>query len=204
LCLALTAVRLPAVQSAPRLTLELQDYAALPITADKTNADKWTFMVVGGLSKGPMRFNALLRLIGVVASHADAHSARTRTRWTCEADRLSVGSGKGGVPAHRTRRFFSQAVGALVDWVYKNQPAIEAGELRENPASDPRRTLDFETIRNRASDGSRRVPRNITTYANKCRLELCRNCVRSPQDRRQTPTFTGSYQEAFCGGKSLN
>ena len=26
--------------------------------------DKWTVLVVGGLSKGPMRFNALLRLIG--------------------------------------------------------------------------------------------------------------------------------------------
>ena len=36
-CLALTAAPLPAVQSAPRLTLELEDYAALPITADNTN-----------------------------------------------------------------------------------------------------------------------------------------------------------------------
>ena len=41
-------------------------------------------------------------------------------------------------------------------------------------------------------------------YANKCRSELCRNCVRSPRKRRQTPTFTGSHQDAFCGGKSLN
>jgi hypothetical protein len=41
-----------------------------------------------------------------------------------------------------------------------------------------------------------------------CRLKwkrkLCRNCVRSPRNHRQTPTFTGSHQEAFCGGKSLN
>ena len=29
--------------------------------------DKWTVMVVGGLAKGPMRFNALLRLIGGVS-----------------------------------------------------------------------------------------------------------------------------------------
>ena len=34
--------------------------------------------------------------------------------------------------------------------------------------------------------------------------ELCRNCVRSPRNRRQTATFTGSHREAFCGGKSLN
>jgi len=38
----------------------------------------------------------------------------------------------------------------------------------------------------------------------KCRSELCRNCVRSPRNRRQTPTFTGSHRGAFCGGKSLN
>jgi mono/diheme cytochrome c family protein len=37
LCLALAAAPLPAVQSAPRLTLELEDYAALPITADNTD-----------------------------------------------------------------------------------------------------------------------------------------------------------------------
>jgi mono/diheme cytochrome c family protein len=37
LLLALTAARLLAVQSAPRLTLELEDYAALPITADNTD-----------------------------------------------------------------------------------------------------------------------------------------------------------------------
>jgi hypothetical protein len=51
---------------------------------------------------------------------------------------------------------------------------------------------------------SRHVPRCITTYAKKCRSDLCRNCVRSPRKYPQTPTFTGSHQEAFCGGKSLN
>src|SRR5512145_1313021 len=39
LWLALTAARLPAVQSAPRLALELEDYAALPITAENTDAN---------------------------------------------------------------------------------------------------------------------------------------------------------------------
>jgi glucose/arabinose dehydrogenase/mono/diheme cytochrome c family protein len=37
--LAVTGARLLAVQSAPRLVLELQDYAALPITADNTDAN---------------------------------------------------------------------------------------------------------------------------------------------------------------------
>ena len=35
-------------------------------------------------------------------------------------------------------------------------------------------------------------------------LRMCRNCVRWPRKHPQTPTFTGSHQEAFCGGKSLN
>lgn len=39
LWLALTGARLPAVQSAPRLALELQDHAALPITAENTDAN---------------------------------------------------------------------------------------------------------------------------------------------------------------------
>src|SRR5437762_14135786 len=56
----------------------------------------------------------------------------------------------------------------------------------------------------RAGSSSRHVPRSITAYAKKCRSELCRNCVRSPRKYPQTPTFTGSHQEAFCGGKSLN
>ena len=36
------------------------------------------------------------------------------------------------------------------------------------------------------------------------RSKLCRNCVRPPREYPQTPTFTGSHREAFCGGKSLN
>jgi len=39
LCLVLAAVRVPAVQPSPRLALELQDYAALPITAENTDAN---------------------------------------------------------------------------------------------------------------------------------------------------------------------
>src|SRR5258708_31881323 len=47
------------------------------------------------------------------------------------------------------------------------------------------------------------VPTSNTAYTRKCRSELCRNCVTSPRKHPQTPTFTGSHQEAFCGGKSL-
>jgi hypothetical protein len=41
-----------------------------------------------------------------------------------------------------------------------------------------------------------------TEYATRCRSGLCRNCVTSPRNCPQTPTFTGSHQEAFFGGKS--
>jgi hypothetical protein len=50
----------------------------------------------------------------------------------------------------------------------------------------------------------RPVPTNTAAYADKCRSEPCRNCVRSPRKRRQIPTFTGSRREACCGGKSLS
>ena len=53
-------------------------------------------------------------------------------------------------------------------------------------------------------DCSLDVRTDATAYARKCRSELCRNCVRSPRKHPQTPTFTGSHQEAFCGRKSLN
>jgi hypothetical protein len=43
--------------------------------------------------------------------------------------------------------------------------------------------------------------------AGTCRLKwkrkLCRNCVRSPRNHRQTPTFTSSHRGAFFGVKCL-
>lgn len=51
---------------------------------------------------------------------------------------------------------------------------------------------------------SQTVPTNTAKYANKCRSELCRNCVGSPRNRWPIPTFTGSHREVLGGGKSLN
>ena len=65
------------------------------------------------------------------------------------------------------------------------------------PIADARGTV-------RTQKSFRAVRTNTTTYAGKCRSELCRNCVTSPRNYPQTSTFTGSHQEAFCGGKSLN
>ena len=50
-------------------------------------------------------------------------------------------------------------------------------------------------------EAHRRTSRSTRTSAAQ---ELCRNCVRSPRNRRQISTFTGSHRDAFCGGKSLN
>ena len=50
----------------------------------------------------------------------------------------------------------------------------------------------------------RRVPRNTAEDAEKCDSELCRNCVRSPRNRRQISSLTGSHRDAVCAGNSLN
>jgi hypothetical protein len=82
----------------------------------------------------------------------------------------------------------------LMSWLER----LSTGQV----ASVERPTLAFPLPE--AGWSSRHVPRCITAYAKKCRSELCRNCVRSPRKYPRAPTFTGSHQEAFCGGKSLN
>ena len=73
--------------------------------------DKWTVMVVGGLSKGPMRFNALLRLIGGVS-----HRMLTLTLRGLEHDGLVKRTVYPSVPAkvrftaHGRRQVVDQAV----------------------------------------------------------------------------------------------
>ena len=80
---------------------------------------------------------------------------------------------------------------------YVARPATERAAIATSADSDGL----IKRSRDRSLDTYRK---RITVYAKKCRSELCRNCVRSPRKHPQTPTFTGSHQEAFCGGKSLN
>jgi hypothetical protein len=71
-------------------------------------------MVVGAVSKGPMRFNALMRLIdGVSHRNVDTDVARTRARWSREADGLCFASAEGRVRAHREGRFSAKPLSAL-------------------------------------------------------------------------------------------
>jgi DNA-binding HxlR family transcriptional regulator len=89
--------------------------------------DKWTIMVVGGLSKGPMRFNALLRLIGGVS-----HRMLTLTLRGLEHDGLVKRTVYPSVPAKveyeltDVGRSLIKPLRALSEWVQRNQPAIEA------------------------------------------------------------------------------
>jgi hypothetical protein len=73
------------------------------------------------------------------------------------------------------------------------------------PARDTGRPISSGRVTHGPTESCyRSVPKNTATHPNKSNGELCRNCVRSPRNRRQTRTFTGSHRDAFCGGRSLN
>jgi DNA-binding HxlR family transcriptional regulator len=99
--------------------------------------DKWTVMVVGALSKGPMRFNALLRLIDGVS-----HRMLTLTLRGLERDGLVKRTVYASVPPKV--EYELTAVGAslvkplrsLSEWALKNQPAIEAARDSNNSARE--------------------------------------------------------------------
>lgn len=109
--------------------------------------DKWTIMVVGGLSKGPMRFNALLRLIGGVS-----HRMLTLTLRGLEHDGLVKRTVYPSVPPKVEYELTDvgaslvKPLGALSAWVQKNQPAIEAVRATRTPASATS-TVDAELPR---------------------------------------------------------
>ena len=97
--------------------------------------DKWTVMVVGGLSKGPMRFNALLRLIGGVS-----HRMLTLTLRGLENDGLVKRTVYPSVPAKVEYELTDvgssliKPLSALSEWVQRNQPAIEAARASRKSA----------------------------------------------------------------------
>jgi DNA-binding HxlR family transcriptional regulator len=88
--------------------------------------DKWTVMVVGGLSKGPMRFNALLRLIDGVS-----HRMLTLTLRGLEQDGLVKRTVYPSVPAKveyeltEVGASLVKPLRALSEWAQTHQPQIE-------------------------------------------------------------------------------
>lgn len=97
--------------------------------------DKWTVMVVGGLSKGPMRFNALLRLIGGVS-----HRMLTLTLRGLEQDGLVKRTVYPTVPPKVEYELTEigasliKPLRALAVWAQTNQPAIESARARSKAA----------------------------------------------------------------------
>lgn len=89
--------------------------------------DKWTIMVVGALSKGPMRFNALLRLIEGIS-----HRMLTLTLRGLEQDGLIKRTVYPTVPPKveyqltEVGNSLIEPLNTLSSWAEKNQPTIEA------------------------------------------------------------------------------
>jgi DNA-binding HxlR family transcriptional regulator len=88
--------------------------------------DKWTIMVVGALSEGPMRFNAIMRFVDGVS-----HRMLTITLRGLESDGLVKRTAYATIPPKveyeltKLGRSLIEPLTALSDWVVQNRPAIE-------------------------------------------------------------------------------
>jgi DNA-binding HxlR family transcriptional regulator len=110
-------------------TLASHEYAtcrALGKVLDRIG-DKWTIIVVGNLSKGPMRFNALMRAVGGVS-----HRMLTLTLRGLEEDGLVKRTVFPTVPP-KVEYELTQIGSSLIEplesllaWAEKHQAAIEA------------------------------------------------------------------------------
>jgi DNA-binding HxlR family transcriptional regulator len=93
--------------------------------------DKWTIMVVGALSKGPMRFNAIMRLIGAVS-----HRMLTITLRSLERDGLVKRTAYPTIPPkveYELTKLGRSLIGplkTLASWAQRNQQVIEAARAR--------------------------------------------------------------------------
>jgi DNA-binding HxlR family transcriptional regulator len=88
--------------------------------------DKWTVMVVGNLSKGPSRFNALMRAIGGVS-----HRMLTLTLRGLERDGLVSRTAYATIPPKveyeltDAGRSLIEPLHVLSNWAIENRPVIE-------------------------------------------------------------------------------
>ena len=99
--------------------------------------DKWTVMVVGALSKGPMCFNALLRLIDGMS-----HRMLTMTLQGVKHDGLVKRTVYASVPPKVEYELTAvgaslvKPLSALSEWALKHQPAIEAARGSNRSATE--------------------------------------------------------------------
>ena len=93
--------------------------------------DKWTVMVVGVLSDGPMRFNAIMRAIDGVS-----HRMLTITLRGLESDGLVTRTAYATIPPKveyeltELGRSLKEPLSSLASWVVRNRPAMEAARMR--------------------------------------------------------------------------
>ena len=97
--------------------------------------DKWTVMAVGALSDGPMRFNAILRLIGGVS-----HRMLTLTLRGLERDGLVTRTAYPTIPPRVDYELTAlgqsliEPLKILGTWGLNNQKAMEAARARYDAA----------------------------------------------------------------------
>lgn len=97
--------------------------------------DKWTVMVVGALAEGPMRFNAIMRLIDGVS-----HRMLTLTLRSLERDGLVKRTAYATIPPKveyeltELGRSLIEPLTAIGAWAQRNRPAIEAARARFDAA----------------------------------------------------------------------
>jgi DNA-binding HxlR family transcriptional regulator len=103
---------------------------ALGQTLDRIG-DKWTVMAVGTLSKGPMRFNAMMRTIGGVS-----HRMLTLTLRGLERDGLVKRTAYPTIPPKveyeltELGRSLIEPLKTLASWARQNRPVVEAARAR--------------------------------------------------------------------------
>jgi DNA-binding HxlR family transcriptional regulator len=112
---------------------EKDEYAECRVVLDVLDriGDKWTVMVVGGLADGPMRFNALMRLISGVS-----HRMLTITLRGLERDGLVKRTAYATIPPkveYELTEIGRSLIGplrALAAWAFDNRPTIESARTR--------------------------------------------------------------------------
>ncbi|MBV6791818.1 winged helix-turn-helix transcriptional regulator [Xanthomonas euvesicatoria] len=123
-------MKTPDAASAPCQEHDDENCRALGKILDHVG-DKWTVMVVGVLSKGPARFNALMRDIGGVS-----HRMLTLTLRNLERDGLVTRTAYPTVPPKveyeltQTGRSLIEPLSVLSAWVVEHRPQIEAARLK--------------------------------------------------------------------------
>lgn len=110
------------------------DCRALGAILDRI-ADKWTIMVVGALSKGPVRFNGIMRMLPGVS-----HRMLTLTLRGLEGDGLVKRTAYATIPPRVDYELTSlghsliKPLGVLTAWARENRPKIESARARQRPS----------------------------------------------------------------------